>query len=739
MYLIVYKHTFLYLKQYYFNKNISEDFLDFQVSYHELINMSKEERIANIEVFMESQKNSLEFYVKFVLEKKGHQDSEELGNKFIQEHEKLLKTHEKEDTTELSRYYRLIMMVKPALNIILKPGKEYDELCDTLVPTFNVTLDRIRRQVNDKNAKKKRSGPILPGSNKSLELRYFCTVCSESFEIPPEMKELIDNSLEKIELPNHHDKEMVIKIVRIEEINKDEEELEEIQIYPAELLMGHSDSAEHNAEYLNVLSVGIDIGSSTSHLIFSRLTLKRETSFFNMSNRFILIDREILYEGNIIFTPLIDSLNIDIEKVIEFCKKEYDRAEITPEMVDTGAVIVTGETAKKENAAEIVNRLSSESGKFVSASAGPNFESMLGIMGSGIVEQSKRTQKNLMNIDLGGGTSNIAIASKGDVLSTSCINVGGRLLGIDKDFKIWRIDEPTEWIMKELKMGYSLGDVIPEEDVLKITKEYAKALFEVMRGPATSKIAKLLMMTDDIKILAPIDSYSFSGGVAEMIYDTDVDKESNETPNPYNDIGRYLAEEIKHLIEENNLPLIEPENKIRATVIGAGAFSLSVSGSTCYYDESVELPLENVPVVPINIDSKDLYSEDKMNEFKDVISRALENFSLIEGEDVFALYFNDILIGSSIVALAKIIETALPNSITNNKLILVILRGDGGKMLGLTLKKSTSVKNNLFCLDELELEAGDWIDIGAPFQTENRKAFPVTIKSLVFNQSKKDN
>ncbi len=701
--------------------------------------MNKNERIANIETYMESTKNTLEFFVKYILEKNGYQDSEELGKKFMQEHDKLIKEHEKEDITELSRFYRHIMMFKPALNMILKPGKEYDLLCDAMVSNFNVALDRIRRQVNDKNAKKKKRGPILPGSNKSFELRYFCTVCNENFEIPPEMKALIDNSTEKIELPKHHEKEMEIKIQKIKEENNNNEELEEIQIYPAELLMEHSDSAEHNAEYLNILSVGIDIGSSTSHLVFSRLTLKRETSFFNMSNRFILVNREILYEGNIIFTPLIDSLNIDIEKVVAFCKKEYEQAEITPEMVDTGAVIVTGETAKKENAAEIVRRLSSESGKFVSASAGPNFESMLGIMGSGIVEQSKKNQKNLMNVDVGGGTSNIAIASKGNVLGTSCINVGGRLLGIYKDFKIWRIDEPTKWIMKELNMSYTIGDIIPKEDVLKITKEYAKALLEVIRGPATSKITKLLMMTDDIEILVPIEGYSFSGGVAEMIYDRGMDKEFDKNSNPYNDIGRYLAEEIKHLIEEYNLPLIEPENKIRATVIGAGSFSLSVSGSTCYYDESIKLPLENVPVVPFKIDSKDLFNEGKINELKDKITLAIKNFNLIEGEDVFALYFKDILIPTSIVQLAKIIETALPKSIANNKLILVILGGDGGKILGLTIKKETSIKNNLFCLDELELEAGDWIDIGAPFHTENRKAFPVTIKSLVFNQSKKNN
>lgn len=689
--------------------------------------MAINERIANIDINMESQKNSLKYYIKFILEKNGHQNAEELVNKFINEHNKLTSKHEKEDLTALSRFYRHIMMFKPALNTILKPGKEYDEFCDAMVMTFNVVLDRVRRQVNDKKTKKKMKGPILPGSNQSLQLRYFCTVCNESFEIPPEMKEKLDNSDEKLELPKHHDKEMVIKIGRIEEEKENEEEFVEIKILPAEALMGHTDSVEANVEYLNILSVGIDVGSSTSHLIFSRLTLKRESSFFNMTNRYILIDREIIYEGNIIFTPLHDKFTINIEAVIKFCQDEYKKAGITPEMVDTGAVIVTGETAKKQNAAEIVRRLSSESGKFVSASAGPNFESLLGAMGSGIVDLTREKQNTLMNIDIGGGTSNLAISSKGEVLTTSCINVGGRLLGIDEDFKIWRIDGPTEVIMGELNMNYKIGDVIPEADVRVIAREYAKTLIEVMKGPATSNIAKKLMMTDDLDFSIPIDGISFSGGVAEMIYD----KNQGET---YNDIGLYLAEEIKSFLDDFNIPLIEPEKKIRATVIGAASFSLSVSGSTCYYDESVKLPMENVPVVPINVDSKDLYNEEKIEDFKEAISLALKNFNLIEGEDDFALYFKDILIGSNINQLAKVIESGLPNSIENNHMILVILRGDGGKMLGLILKKNTSMKNKLFCLDELVLEAGDWIDIGAPLK--DGEVFPVTIKSLVFNKER---
>jgi len=377
--------------------------------------MKIEERIANIEINVESQKGAMGYYLYLILDNNGYQDIE--AERFFLELDKLRSKHEKEDTTDLARFYRLITMVKPALKTILKVGKVYDEVCNAMVGGFNIVLNRVRNQINDNNIKKKKSGPIIPGNQKTFELRYFCTVCNENFEIPPDMKEKIDNSDEKVDLPIHHDKEMVIKIVKIEEEEHDEEEYEEIKIHPAELLMGHLDSAETNAEYLKILSVGIDIGSSTSHLIFSRLTLKRETSFFNMSNRFILVNREIVYEGNIIFTPLIDRFNIDIEKVIEFCKKEYERAEITPEMVDTGAVIVTGETAKKENAAEIVRRLSSESGKFVSASAGPNFESMLGIMGSGIVEQTKRTQKTLINVDVGGVQVILLLLQKGRFLA----------------------------------------------------------------------------------------------------------------------------------------------------------------------------------------------------------------------------------------------------------------------------------------------------------------------------------
>ncbi len=663
--------------------------------------------------------------VRGFFEKHFSEDAEEMSNSFEVAYNTQLEQYELKDDSEVEGLRRLIVSIRPALSSVLDPGEEFDNLLTMMLFMLKASWEGAHRRKKKPPAKKK-TGPIMPGSDQSVNLSFFCSVCEEEVEVPHEIKKHILSSEEEVELPKHCGKDVKIRISRIQEEEPvEEEKADENPIEPIELLMGHMPA--DNVEYLKVLSVGIDIGSSTSHLIFSRLTLRRETSFFNMSNRFNLINREIIYESSIIFTPLIDRYTIDIDAVVAFCEEEYKRAGITREMVETGAVLVTGETAKKVNAAEIVNRLSSESGKFVSAAAGPNLESMLSAMGSGIVDQSFLSQKTRLHVDVGGGTSNLAIASGGQVLSTSCINIGGRLLGVDKDFKIWRIDEPTNFVMNELGMKYEIGDVITEDDARIIAREYAKALVEVMQEPAKSSVAIELMMTDDLDFTIQVDAYSFSGGVAELFYGSD---------EVFDDIGMLLAEEIKKLVEEQNLPFEEPENKIRATVIGAGAFSLSVSGSTTFFDDNVEFPINNIPVLPINVSRKE-FSLEKM---EDTINRAFKTFDMKEGEDLVALYFETPLYGSLgrpeewMPTFAKAIEKALKNSVAKKKTIIIIFGNDMGKLFGITMRDETSVKSNLLCLDELQLETGDWIDIGAPLSST--QAFPVTVKSLVFNQDK---
>ncbi|MHA1984949.1 MAG: ethanolamine ammonia-lyase reactivating factor EutA, partial [Candidatus Hodarchaeales archaeon] len=573
---------------------------------------------------------------------------------------------------------------------------------------------------------KRETRQILPGSIKSVDLTYYCSICDKEFEIPDQKKEEILESSEEVELPTHHEKPFEIRIKKVKEELKTSEKSpkNDIVILPAEVLMGHVGSVDYNPEYLKLLSVGIDIGSSTSHLIFSNLTLKREYSFFNMSNRYMLEHREVIYESDIIMTPLLDRYNIDVESLVTFINKQYDKAEVDRDMVDSGAVIVTGETAKKKNALQIVNRISSETGKFVSATAGPNFESILGAMGSGVIKQSIVTKKTILNVDIGGGTSNLAIVSNGQILSTACINVGGRLLGIDENYKIWRIDEPVQIIMEDFGLSYKIGDVITNDEARKISKLLAESLLEVMLGPAKNKLSKSLMMTDNLDFSVHIDGYSFSGGIAELLY------------NPgekFNDIGHILASEIKKLLDEKALSMIEAENKIRATVIGAGAFSLSVSGSTCFVDKDIGLPLINIPVLPVNI-TRENFSFEKLIE---EVNRSFNNFDMKEGEDLVGLYFQhpiyhaDRLLGEFTMGIEKVLK----NSISNRIPIILLFEMDLARMLGITIRRETSIQDNLICLDELFLESGDWIDIGAPLKSGD--AYPVTVKSLVFNQIKK--
>ena len=192
---------------------------------------------------------------------------------------------------------------------------------------------------------------------------------------------------------------------------------------------------------IEILSVGVDIGSSTSHLAFSSLVLRRDER--SASRRFNIQERRVVYEGRIINTPMLDDNTIDIDKLTGFLKKEYQRAGIDPADIQTGAVIVTGESARKQNAGQIVEALSNDAGRFVAATAGPNFESLIAAMGSGATARSKKYNKTILSCDIGGGTSNIAITRSGETLSTSCVSVGGRLLGVDSKGKIWPLDPPA--------------------------------------------------------------------------------------------------------------------------------------------------------------------------------------------------------------------------------------------------------------------------------------------------------
>jgi ethanolamine utilization protein EutA len=469
---------------------------------------------------------------------------------------------------------------------------------------------------------------------------------------------------------------------------------------------------------IEILSVGVDVGSSTSHLVFSKLVLKRDER--SVTRRFNIQERSIVYEGRIIPTPLLDDKTIDISRLIDFLKEEYKLAGMDPADIQTGAVIVTGESARKKNARQIVEALSTDAGRFVAATAGPNFESLIAAMGSGAAARSKECNKTILSCDIGGGTSNIAISINGETLSTSCISVGGRLLGVNSEGKIWRIDQPAAKVMEHLGLNYEIGDPISRGDVERIALTFAEILFEVITGPAKSSLARQLMLTADLNFPSRIDEYSFSGGVAELMYGGLDD---------YDDIGHILADKINSLAPQLAAPVIELPNKIRATVIGAGAYSLSISGCSGFMDEKISFPLRNVPVMRVDVDQSKLSIDHVISQ----VNASFRRFDLDEGKDIVALYFRDpVKVSYPLLELfAKSIEAALADTIKNKLPVILIFDTDIACSVGNVIRRETDLKTNLLALDELMLREGDWIDIGEPLLAG--QVFPVTVKSLVFH------
>ena len=469
---------------------------------------------------------------------------------------------------------------------------------------------------------------------------------------------------------------------------------------------------------IKLLSVGIDVGSATSHLVFSNLVLVRDE--MSPTLRFKIEERKVIYEGRIIQTPLLEDKTLDIDALTGFFKEEYELAGIDPADIHTGAVIITGESAKKQNAPQIAEALSKEAGKLVAATAGPNFESLLAAMGSGATARSRDHRKTILSCDIGGGTSNLAISRNGAVLSTSCIAVGGRLMAMDSEIRIRQLAGPAVRVMKEIGLDYRLGDPIPKPDIEKIATKMAEVLIEVMKGPARSPLAKDLMMTGDLDFSTPVDEVMFSGGVAEILY---------AGKGRYNDIGSILAKKIRSLSSQFSVPVVEPINKIRATVIGAGAYSLSVSGSSGFMDAKLTLPIRNIPVLRVDLEHTKLSLEHAVSR----VHMAFQRRDLVEGQELVALHFKDPVRVNypDLVLFAKSMEAALPNSIAKGMPIILIFEKDIACSVGNVIRRETGLNTNLLSLDELSLNDGDWIDISEPLV--GRQVFPVTVKSLVFS------
>src|SRR5262245_31664146 len=157
---------------------------------------------------------------------------------------------------------------------------------------------------------------------------------------------------------------------------------------------------------ITLTSVGIDVGTATSQIIFSRLVLRRLGR--ELSSRFVVAERKTLYLSPVHLTPYAQGRErIDDQALGRFVDAAYNDAGLSPQNIDTGAIILTGEAIRRDNARAIADLFAAQRGNFVCASAGHNFEALLAAHGSGAVSVSAERECRVLNIDIGGGTTKL--------------------------------------------------------------------------------------------------------------------------------------------------------------------------------------------------------------------------------------------------------------------------------------------------------------------------------------------
>ncbi|HEV7663494.1 MAG TPA: ethanolamine ammonia-lyase reactivating factor EutA, partial [Chloroflexota bacterium] len=341
---------------------------------------------------------------------------------------------------------------------------------------------------------------------------------------------------------------------------------------------------------VELTTVGVDVGSSTSHLLFAKLHLQRLTQ--SLSSRFVVVHREVLHKTPILLTPYRPDGLIDVNALERFVHAAYAEANLTPDDIDTGAVILTGAALERANARAVADLFAGSGGKFVCASAGHNLEGILAAHGSGAVALSHLRQQTLLHIDVGGGTTKLGLLRNGEILRTAAVHVGGRLVAFDAENRITRIEPSATQVADELGLTLKLGEQLSTDDRRRLAQALVEILLDYLNDRETSALGKTFLLTEPLQMNGHRpDAVTFSGGVAEYIY--------GREPKRFGDMGPDLAAALQRAAEEGRLPAqpIPLGEGIRATVLGASQFSVQLSGNTVHISDPGILPLRNLPVV----------------------------------------------------------------------------------------------------------------------------------------------
>lgn len=483
------------------------------------------------------------------------------------------------------------------------------------------------------------------------------------------------------------------------------------------------------ADKTAILSVGIDVGTSTTQVVFSKLQMDNAGGYFSVP-RVAIVDKEVVYKSEIYMTPLKTDVLIDTEALRDIVAAEFRKAGYRPEDTDSGAVIITGESARKENSDAVLKSLSDFAGDFVVSAAGPDMESLIAGKGSGAWQYSMDHHCRVANLDIGGGTTNVVLFEDGETAARGCLDIGGRLICMDSQGMITKVSPAAAVMAQAAGVSVHVGDRGDEKALSAVTRQMAAALnaylgvdTDTSAGGKADAILRQIKTPGSSDFPRPekVQAVFFSGGVADLIYHESADTWA------YGDIGVLLGRAIRGSRLFTDFQKMEPGETIRATVVGAGTYTTTISGSTITYSGDI-FPLKNIPVIKLD---EELQEACFAGETEPVIRRIqwvlgqndAEHFILAMPGKRDPGYTE---MKRAAASIRQIMDRVQPPG----EPILLVIESDIAKAMGQMIRQQPDLKRQVVAIDSIHVEDGEYVDMGKPMM--NGMVIPVVVKTLIF-------
>ena len=478
------------------------------------------------------------------------------------------------------------------------------------------------------------------------------------------------------------------------------------------------------ADKTAILSVGIDVGTSTTQVVFSKLQMDNAGGYFSVP-RVAIVDKEVVYKSEVYMTPLKTDVLIDTEALRDIVAAEFRKAGYRPEDTDSGAVIITGESARKENSDAVLKSLSDFAGDFVVSAAGPDMESLIAGKGSGAWQYSMDHHCRVANLDIGGGTTNVVLFEDGETLARGCLDIGGRLICMNPQGIITKVSPAAAVMAQAAGVSVSVGDRCDELKLTAVTRQMAAALNAYL-GVGTKDIDAILRQiktpgSSDFPVPEKVQAVFFSGGVADLIYHESADTWA------YRDIGVLLGRAIRESRLFTDFQKMEPGETIRATVVGAGTYTTTISGSTITYSDDI-FPLKNIPVIKLD---EELQEACFAGETEPVIRRIQWALGQNDAEHfILAMPGKRDPGYTEMKRAAASIRQIMDRVQPPGEPILLVIESDIAKAMGQMIRQQPDLKRQVVAIDSIHVEDGEYVDMGKPMM--NGMVIPVVVKTLIF-------